>query len=447
MTKPLNEYAPPNTLGGVYDNIQFDQALEPNDPRYVDTIPGRGNFSYSRLYRYLKVDPEKLTFMDGIPPQKVYTIFSGHRGCGKSTELKKIAATLDRDNLFLVVFLDTASELDTNNIQYADVFMALAKMLLQILVDMDITINSIHLKNMESWFFNRILIRENERSYTLDIKTGTEGKTGIPYLCNLFANITTAFRSNATYKDHLRRDIKNTFSQFATAFNQLISAAADQIQDETTRKSIIFIVDGLDKLSGEDANSFFINDVTQLQQVQANFLYAGPIDLLCSGMQTLQLFTCTILPMIKVEERDGTRVEVAYDVLRKMIYKRADKKLFSSSEVVDKIIHFSGGNPRQALQLLQYAYVSAQNDKFDSDSIDKAVQIMASSYRMFLKAEDYKLLYDIDHSAVEEHVQSDHTRKLLYELALLQYNDFWWKSHPVIRTLPGYLKHEQNQPT
>ena len=444
MIEPVKEYTPPTTLGDAYDNIQFDTPLEPGDPRYVDTIPGRGIFYLSRLYKYLKIEPETMSFM-GEPPSKVYTIFSGHRGCGKSTELKKVGATLDRDDLYLVVFLDTASELDTNNIQYADVFIALVKVLLRKLIDHDIVLDSVHFKNLESWFTQRILISENERSYTFDIKTGVEAKTGIPFLCNLFASITTAFRNNATYKDELRRDIKNTFSQFATAFNHLIAATTDQIRNETNRKSILFIVDGLDKLSSEDATAFFVSDVTQLQQLQANFLYACPIDLLCSGIQPLQFFTRTILPMIKIEERDGTRVEAGYRVLRDMIYRRADKSLFSSPDVVDRIIRFSGGNPRQALQLLQYAYVSAENKRFDENAVDHAIHMLMNSYKYFLKTEDYKLLYEIDHSPVEDHVQSDHTRRLLYELAIMQYNDYWWKSHPVIRTLPGYLKYDTNQ--
>ena len=33
---------------------------------------------------------------------------------------------------------------------------------------------------------------------------------------------------------------------------------------------------------------------------------------------------------------------------------------------------------------------------------------------------------------------SERVRGLLYNLALLEYNDFYWRSHPVIRTLPAY---------
>ena len=33
---------------------------------------------------------------------------------------------------------------------------------------------------------------------------------------------------------------------------------------------------------------------------------------------------------------------------------------------------------------------------------------------------------------------SDRSRNLLYNLALLEYNNFYWRSHPVIRTTDAY---------
>ena len=443
MADPNKEYTPPDTLGGVYDNIQFDTPLEPNDPRYVDTIPGRGDFNFREIYQSYKVNPETSSF-DQAPPQKVYTLFCGHRGCGKSTELKRIASSLDKDNLFFVVFLDTSIELDNNNVHYVDVFMALAKKLFERLQTLDLGIDPVFLKNLEAWFSERILVNGQCRDFSSSIESGIKAEAGIPYLFTLFSRLTSSFKINATYKNELRTTIKNTFSQFSDCFNQLLMAVSDRITT-INRQSLLFMVDGLDKLSAEDAKKFFVNDVTQLRQINANFIYTGPIDLFCSGTQTQQLFNFSILPMIKIHERNGAKNEKGFLALRNMIYKRAHKNLFSSETDVDKIIEFSGGNPRQVLQLIQYAYQNASIDIFDAECIDKAIHKLANTFRYFLTAEDYKLLHEIDHSPLEEHVQSLRTRKLLYELALLQYNDWWWKSHPVVRTLPGYKKYGQKK--
>jgi hypothetical protein len=59
-------------------------------------------------------------------------------------------------------------------------------------------------------------------------------------------------------------------------------------------------------------------------------------------------------------------------------------------------------------------------------------------YRRFLEPADYDLLVLLDANTVHAG-NDDRTRKLLYNLSLLEYNDGTWRrSHPVIRTLEGY---------
>lgn len=65
----------------------------------------------------------------------------------------------------------------------------------------------------------------------------------------------------------------------------------------------------------------------------------------------------------------------------------------------------------------------------------------ATDYRYQLAAEDYELLRRVDRSedaALLPERDRDRIRKLLYYGALLEYNNFWWRSHPVVRTLPAY---------
>ena len=51
------------------------------------------------------------------------------------------------------------------------------------------------------------------------------------------------------------------------------------------------------------------------------------------------------------------------------------------------------------------------------------------------------MLYDIDHNQSESmRGNTEQIHHLLYNLALLQYNNFWHASHPVIRTLPEYKR-------
>ena len=62
---------------------------------------------------------------------------------------------------------------------------------------------------------------------------------------------------------------------------------------------------------------------------------------------------------------------------------------------------------------------------------------LATDYRRILTANDYQLLARID-ATPQTPPSSERVRGLLYNLALLGYSDFYWRSHPVIRTLLAY---------
>ena len=64
--------------------------------------------------------------------------------------------------------------------------------------------------------------------------------------------------------------------------------------------------------------------------------------------------------MIKVYEKDKKDNPKGIQAMRNMLLQRADRKLFESDDVVEKIARFSGGCPRELLQLLQKAFLKEQ---------------------------------------------------------------------------------------
>ena len=140
--------------------------------------------------------------------------------------------------------------------------------------------------------------------------------------------------------------------------------------------------------------------------------------------------------MIKTANADGSRNDVGFEAMRKILDKRAARSLFDDG-VADDLIEHSGGHPRDLLRLLQKAFMYAEHDRFDQASAQRAVREVASEFRRFLDIEDYKLLAKIDSNPTTL-PHSDRTRHLLYNLALLEYNDFYWRSHPAVRTTDAY---------
>ena len=72
-------------------------------------------------------------------------------------------------------------------------------------------------------------------------------------------------------------------------------------------------------------------------------------------------------------------------------------------------------------------------DRLTAADIEAAIKQLASEYRRFLEPEDYALLARIDSDAI--HAGNDErTRRLLYNLALLEYNDASWRRSCLLYT-------------
>jgi len=424
------------TYWEIPHNLKYEEPIDENSPFFVDTAEARGHFSFNRIYKSLFIDPISMSFKT-TPPNRSYQLFLGHRGCGKSTELRRLSHKLHHGDRFFVIFLDALTHLDINNLRYADILLALAASLSAKLKQEEISISDEYLEPLRKWFDERVEKHEHTKDYAADIKTGVKAKTGLPFIADLFAEITTSFKVGSTYKEEVRTVLTNSFSQFARAFNILLSAANEAVTKQNKGQALLFVIDGTDRLNQQDSQRFFIEEAYQLQQIEGNFIYCAPIQLSHEEGQVNELFKTFILPMVKVRQKnDPTRIEDAYRILRSLIYRRIHANLFDTEETVNYLIDYSGGNPRHLIRLLDYAYQDAEDEIIDTAAAQKAVKHLSSDLRKILNTDDYVLLARIDSS--DEEINDDKVRHLLYNLALLEYNDYWRLSHPVVRTLKAY---------
>jgi hypothetical protein len=120
---------------------------------------------------------------------------------------------------------------------------------------------------------------------------------------------------------------------------------------------------------------------------------------------------------------------------------RADRSLFDSEETLNYLVRFTGGSPRDLLRLLLLAYAKAKAGQFDRAAIEAAVCDLATDYRRVLEDDDYRILYEID-TGIRSDANSERIRYLLRHTALLEYNNYWRRSHPAVRLLEGYKRLE-----
>lgn len=430
-------YQPPKHVLQVLQKIEYEEALPDGDPRYVDTQAARGSEkTFATLAKKLGWDPASNAF---FAPNEKHVLFFGHIGSGKTTELRRYAGMLNQSKHFYVVEVDVLAKLDRNNLHYTEALMAMAESLLERLAADGYTLDDAILAPVRDWFAVTTKTHAQTRELSAELKTGVEAGGGLPGLVKLFASFTSAFKTGASQKSEWRQEIRNHFTALAQAFNKLIRAAEAELQKTGRAERIVLLLDGTDKMRGEDTQQFFVQDAEQLLAIQTLAIYTAPLDLKYDGRLGGKLDADMVLPMIKLYERDGSRCEAGWTALTGLLLHRADRSLFATEADMERLVEFCGGHPRELLRLLKLCCEYADTT-IDAAVVQRAIEKLASDYRYFLKPADYALLKAIDsyptHGGNDERAQ-----ELLHRLALLQYNDGKWRrSHPAVRTLEGYTQ-------
>lgn len=431
---------PPTSLMAVLHYIDYEDALQADDPRYVPTEAARSSHeTFKLLAKRFVWDPASDVC---FPPARKHVLFFGHVGSGKTTELRRYAQRFNTAGHFRVVEVDVLEKLDRANLQYADVVVAMAERLLEELDKISIYLSPQVLEPLHLWFATTLLQGSQTRESSAELKAGAEASSGLPGLIKLLAGFTASFKFGATYRNEWRREIRNHFSTLVGHFNRLIAQAELALAQAGQPARLLFMIDGTDKMNGEDTHRFFVQDAEQLLMIQSLLIYTAPLSLKYDGaLSGTKLTDHMVLPMLKLYDRAGARWEPGWTAMTQLLLNRIDRSLFAAGSEGDaqiaRLVECSGGHPRELLRLLKHSCEFA-DEVIDAKVVDIAIGQLASDYRRFLKPDDYGLLVAIDLQT--EHMGNDDTaQELLHKLALLEYNDgSWRRSHPVVRTLEGY---------
>jgi hypothetical protein len=420
------------------EKFLYETPLEPGDPLLTDLNEARGSYSRDRLLRDLGLDLKNK--MLRIIPSGKLVLFGGHRGCGKSTELREIAAKLDGPGRYFVVQIDALKSLDINNLTYADVALVLAEALVEKVAAAGITVPQVFISRLENWCHEVLKTITSQNSTEGEAKIGAEASIGLPLVGKLFARLTTAIRSNTTYKTEIREKVRNSFTDLAEAFNTLLAKVQEQVAERDQGKTILFIVDGTDRLRGDEADAFFIRDIHQLRMLQANSIYCAPISIINEEGQIPQIYDLPFrLPMVKLHEKGSTeRIPLAWARLREFVTRRLPLDNFDSQDTLDVLIGYSGGHPRDLLRLVNLCFQEIDEGPITAAVAQAAVKRFCTEYRRLVQPEDFAVLAEIDQQNKDYTPTTEQTRRMLYDLVLLEYNSFWWQSHPAVRSLDAY---------
>jgi AAA ATPase domain len=131
-------------------------------------------------------------------------LFTGHRGCGKSTELKRLQRQWKEN--FYVIYLEANEETDINDARYVDLYLIVIKQVEYELRKLGLGFDAGLLKGFEDWF--KEVTHETEKTVELSVSMGGEGTVDsgiIPFIAKLLVKLMAQIKGSDKRKRRFDR--------------------------------------------------------------------------------------------------------------------------------------------------------------------------------------------------------------------------------------------------
>ncbi len=372
----------------------------------------------------------------------------GHKGCGKSTELNHMSAKL-REEGYEVFTIECGVDLDLNNPLYADLLILMGEALLKIAERTGCNLSGDLVATVREFWTTEL---EKCKTITDEAEIQVEGGASAetPGIIASLLKIFVKIKSDLKFNEENRNIYREKVTRRAGDWIWTLRSVADKITEKLDGKQPIIIFEDLDKLNPEDAWKVFYNYAKTLTGVPIPVVYTFPIALSYDPrFSALEgFFTAKTLPMIKLEDVDGTPYELGYDMIMEIIEKRTRRELFAENVLKD-LISNTGGSLRDlffAINSSAQRAVRRKSEVIEAEDADRALEQLKTSLTRRIEQRHYKFLADI-YAGNRERIED---REMLLEMlqanTVLEYNGRRWHNvHPlVVRFLKdqGLIEHD-----
>ena len=426
-------------LEDIYDCFNNEPIAEDLEKYYVNVNEGRGLTPLKKMKRLF-----------GKNPAGSYKfLLAGYKGCGKSAELIMLQKDLQKD--FIILNFSVRKELDILNISYIELFITIMKTLFNFVVQEEkIKIDRKLINNITTWVKSKEIEEINDKYLGMDVTTGMEGKSGIPFLANFFAKFTASAKASSSLKQTLKETVEPKLSELILNCNLLINEIKLQVEI-IDKKGLIIIVEDMDKLDLARGEDIFYTHSAQLTQLNCHTIYTFPI-----ALKYYIRFTAIKnnyndsfdLPMIKVKNKDDSPFQQGREAMKKIMEKRMDLSLFADQRIIYKMIDTSGGCLFDLFRLIKDAADNAldfEREKITEDDFNVAYLGLKSDYEVTISENEKEHITVDDYynalveCAKDKNKKPRQTKELLdlrTNLTVLGYNgENWSDVHPVVRDI------------
>ena len=314
----MNPAIPAANLKDAYNAVLLDP-LPSGDRRWVDCTPVRGGTDIVELLA-LRIEGSS---------RSTAQLISGHRGCGKSTELLRLASRLEKEG-FLVVYFAADDDIDMGDLVYTDLLLSIIKRLERILSEKGIQIDERLSRGITMWFAKEVYGWTEETAVEANLKTdfelGLNAPSVLPLFAKLLARITGQIKTGQQIRKDIRLSLDPQIFQLIERINEFIRAALPQIKKKGYR-DLVLIIDNLDRIVLREMDektgmtthdALYLVHAEQLKALAAHMIYTVPISMFYS-IKATQLAGAfpnyEILPMIKIAEEDGSPCREGIELL------------------------------------------------------------------------------------------------------------------------------------
>ena len=353
--------------------------------------------------------------------------FSGHRGCGKSTELLHLMAHPGIQKKYWPINFSIREEADIVDLDFRDILLSIGSRMFRDYRKAGGRLPDQLLKELNSW---RGKVEE-------EVKTVHTGRAAIEIGAGL-----EAFFANTGLKMRLepatRAELRQVFEKDITGLISVINNIATAIYSKEHRIPLI-LIDDLDKPNLDEARAIFHDRREIMMQPNCAIIYTVSSALFYTKEFEAIRDQAIFLPNIKlhphgepdVKEREG------YLTMRRFVFVRNNPNLIDG-QALEEAISYSGGVFREMARIMRTAIGRARrrkSSKVEIIDVEWAATEIRNEYRRILDPGDIDILRRVHKQNRLEY--DDRLRPLLQLLAILEYRngENWCDCHPVLRRL------------
>ncbi|BAY11826.1 ATP-binding protein [Calothrix sp. NIES-2098] len=406
----------------AYNNLELFPLVEKKetDNFRVDY----GNDSIEKLIQYIEYSPNG----------DAKIVFTGHRGCGKSSLLAELSRQIE-DNYFVVLF-SIADSIEMSAVNHINILFAIALNLMSEAEARKVQIPKTTKDKLYGWF--------TDRTRTTEVELGG----GIEVGFDLLKFLKTQLKADAKVREEIKQEFERKISELVERINEI--AALIQF---TTKKETIVIIDDLDKLDLATVQEIYKNNIKSLFQPNIRIIYTVPIAVMCNTyiwdiIKAESKNLIEVMPVIKIFHKGDNRLpdaqprSEAINILCEILEKRISRDLIDKS-AAEKIVIYSGGVLRELIRLANVCCLiclrlikqkPGERIAINDQVIEQAIKEIRNELSLRLGKEEFKILKTTYENFEPDDVKQQEFLELLHGLYILEYRDdyTWYDVHPIL---------------